>query len=486
MKRQVNIIRQFNQFAQNNQSLIQKALTSATGSGEALIPENLEQVITDTIIRMSPELALIESKKISGKVHEFDRLTAKPSRGSAMGENAVTPTTQSQTERTSVTLKVIRRKGAVTNFLKDTSEGFIDAAAFEMENHLQAHVLDLIYYLLYGNANIKSIYNSSFGQGASYEFSGLDKFIATNRTNESLGGAVPTGLDFLDDMIDASNRKGGARHRRVFGMSPEMLSFVSRLLTNVRLNQGIMGNGITQVDVAGGWRLNAYRDIPIIETTATRPIEKMNATVTLAAEDTGVGSLSDGTYYVRLAPITYEGEQEAEDEQNITLSGGTATQRIRISLNRHHQDAAGNNIALAYKVYVGTASGACTLNSIISAFKYDSAGTPTDSMLVSTDYGYISSTTPDTDVPTHMQSDVPLQATGGVRPETVYLWDLDPIQGLGKVPYTNTAGDQFNGLVTTKQLAEIDDYIQFLIKSYPAVADSFEGTSCWHRGLRIA
>lgn len=478
------IIKQFNQFSQQNKSLIQKALTSATGVGEALIPQSLEQVVTDTVVRMSPELALVEAKKISGKNHEFNRLVTKPARGGAIGENATTPTTQSNTTRTSVDLKIVRRKGAVTNFLKDTSEGYIDAAAFEMENHLQAHVLDLIYYILYGNANIQSLYNGTFGQSASYEFSGLDKFIASNRTNRALGGVVPTDLSFLDDMIDSSNRRGGARHRRVFGMSPEMLSKVSRLLTNVRLNQGLIGNGITQVDIGGGWRLNAYRDIPIIETTATRPIEKMNATVTYAGEDTGVGSLSDDTYYIRIAPVTYEGEQEAEDEQTITLTGGTATQRIRISLNQHHQSG-GNNAPLAYKVYVGTATGLTYLNTIISAFRYDSAGTPTDDMLVGTNYGYVSSLTPGTDVPTHMQTDLPLQATGGVRPEIVYLWDLDPIQGLGKMPYTNTAGDQFDGLVTTRQLAEIDDFIQFLIKSYPAIADSYEATSCWDRGLRI-
>jgi len=481
----LDLIKQFNVFAQSNQALIQKALTSATGSGEALIPEELEKTITDTIVRMSPELAMVETKQSATKVHEFDRLTAKPARGGAMGENATTPVTQSQTERATVTSKVIRRKGAVTNFLLDSSRKFIDTAAWEMENHLQAHVLDLIYYILYGNANIKSLYNSSFGQGASYEFSGLDAFISTNRTNEALGGVVPTSLNFLDDMIDASNRKGGARHRRAFGMSPELLSKVSQLLTNVRLNQGLSAGGMSQVDIGGGWRLNAYRDIPIIETTATRPTEKMNATVTYAAEDTGVGSLSDDTYYIRIAPITYEGEQEAEDEQSIALSAGTATQRIRISLNRHHQTNSVNS-ALAYKVYVGTTTGLTYLNTIISAFQYDSSGTPTDDMLVGTNYGYVSSTTPGTDVPSHMQTDLPLQATGGVRPEVCYLWDLDPIQGLGKVPYVNTAGDQFNGLVTTKQLAEIDDYIQFLVKSYCAIADSFESTSAWHRGLRVS
>lgn len=485
-----NLISQFNIFAQNseNQRLIQKALTSATGVGEALIPQELEKTITDTVIRMSPELALVESKQSASKWHEFDRLTQRPARGGAMGESSVTPTSNSKTIRASVTSKIVKRKGVVTNFVQDTSRKFIDSAAWEMENHLQAHVIDLIHYLLYGNADIRSIYDSTFGQKAaneSYEFDGLDKFISTNRFNESAGGAVPSSLKTLNDMIDASNRKGGARHRRVFGMSPEMLSKFSDLLTNVRLTQGLTGSGLTQVDVGGGWRLNAYRDIPIIETTGTSPIEKMNATITLAAEDTGVGGLSDDTYYVRIAPITAEGEQEASDEQSIALAGGTATQRIRISLNRHHQNDDGINSPYAYKVYLGTASGSLTLNCIISAFTYDDVGTPSDNCLVGTNYGYITSLTPGSDVPSHMQNDVPLISTGGVRPEIIYLWDLDPIQGLGKFPYANTAGDQFNGLVTTKPLAEIDDYIQFLIKSYPALCNSFEATSVWYRGLRV-
>lgn len=479
----VRQVSQFNRFAQNNKSLIQKALTSATGVGEALIPENLERIVTDTVIRMSPELALIDAKKISGKVHEFNRLTEKPNRGGAMGENATTPITNSKTGRESVTLKIVRRKGKITNFLKDTSEGYIDAASFEMENHLQAHVLDLIYYLLYGNENAWD-YKTGTGRNQSgYEFSGLDQFVSTNRINESLGGVVPTNLKFLDNMIDASNRKGGARHRRVFGMSPEMLSLVSNLLTNVRLNQGLSAGGLTQVEIAGGWRLNAYRDIPIIETTSTSPIEQMNATVTLGQAVTG-GALSDGTYYIRVAPVTLEGEQEAEDQQSIVVNGGGAVQSITISLNRPHQTN-GIDSALSYKIYGGTVSNANKLIQIASAFTYDAEGSPNGDNGVDQDI-VITSMTPGTDVPAHMQDDVPLQATGSAYPEIVYLWDLDPIQGLGKVPYTNTAGDQFNGLVTTRQLAETDDFIHFLVKSYPALVDSFEATSAWHRGLRVA
>jgi hypothetical protein len=478
-----NLIPMFNRHASKNKDLIAKALTSAAGVGGALIPENLEEQITDTIIRMSPELALVEPKKIAGDVHKFNRITARPARGGGMGEAATTPVSQSATTRASVDLKIVRRKGQVTNFLSDTSEEYIDAAAYEMENHLQAHVLDLIYYILYGNKNTWTLQNSTVAQ-PDIEFSGLDFFISTNRTNEVLGGVVPTDLTFLDNMIDKSNRKGGARHRRAFGMSPEMLSKVSNLLTNVRLNQGLSAGGMSQVEIGGGWRLNAYRDIPIIETTATSPIEQLTSTVTLAQESTGAGGLSDDTYYVRVAPITYEGEQEADDEQSVVLNAGGATQRIRISLDAAHTTG-GVSSALGYKVYLGTVSGSLTLNKIFSAFTYDSLGAPTDGNLVTTTYGYLTSTTPGNDVPVHMRNDVPFQKTGDYWPEVVYLWDLDPIQGLGKFPYTNTAGDQYNGLVTTKQLAETDDWIQFLVKSYPAIADSFEATSCWHRGLRV-
>lgn len=118
----LDLVSMYNKFsAGDNESLIRKAITSATNVGEALIPQSLEKEITNTIIRLSPELALVQMKKIAGKYHEFNRLITLPSANSAMGENATTPTTQSATQRTGVYLKVIRRKGAVTNFLQDTS-----------------------------------------------------------------------------------------------------------------------------------------------------------------------------------------------------------------------------------------------------------------------------------------------------------------------------------------------------------------------------
>ena len=84
-----------------------------------------------------------------------------------------------------------------------------------------------------------------------------------------------------------------------------------------------------------------------------------------------------------------------------------------------------------------------------------------------------------------MQNDVPLVATGGIPPEVVFFIDLDEFQGMGKLPFTNTGGDRFNGLVTVRPLAETDDNTPFLLKSYLGLVDSFEATSGLHRGLRI-
>lgn len=464
-----SLIHQYNKYRDEN--LLQKALTSATGQGEALIQQNLEREITNTIIRLSPEMAMVALKRISGKTHEFNRLVALPRTGGAMGEAASTITSNSQTVRDSVQLKIIRRKGEITNFLQDTSEEYIDAAAYETENLLQQHIYDLINYILYGNASANA-----------YEFDGLDTLISTNRIlpTDRYGDTLAT-LATLDTMIDKSNRAGGARHKRVFEMSPELLSKVSQLLTNVRLNQGILGNGLTQVDIGGGWRLNAYRDIPIIETTATRPTNQATAKTTYygtlgSSTLTTGGTVPAATYYIQIAAVTEEGEQLASAEITQTTTGATSTLTIT-------WEAVLN--AYRYKIYTsGTTSVDKTLVRVIAADEYDSVGT-----IIGKIESYTFTTNPlaaDTSVPTAMQSDKQLELESAANdvPEQIFLWDLDPIQGLGKVPYTNSGGSRFNGVVTIKQLAETDDNIPLLIKSYLALTPSFERTSVYARGIR--
>jgi hypothetical protein len=458
-----------NQFIQQNnqrgviKSLVQKALTSAAARGEALTPESLEQLITNAVVRLSPELAMVSPIGIAAKYHSFNRMTTLPSPGGAIGEGATTPTRFSRYERAVRELKVIRRKGAVTNFLQDASREYIDAAAVEMENHLVAHVNDMVTYLVHGN-----------DLADQYQFPGWDRFIATNRINEAVGGVVPTTLGFLDNMIDLNTERQGAGHRKAFLMSPQMLSKVSALLTNVRLNQGLTAGGLTQVDVNGGWRLNAYRDIPIIQSAQTRP-KVANFAVATATATTGGALPATTPYYFRVSKVTWDGESLPSAQVTRTTGASVNTHTITLSWTAQAD-------AVLYKIYAGTSTGDLKLHSVIPAFTYDADGTPTGSV-----GNFVFTTaTASASVPSHMQADRPLVPTGGVAPEMVALIDLDEVQGLGKYVYTNTAGSRFKGLVTMEPLARTDDFLPFLIKTYGTTVDAFEATSVMHRGLRVA
>jgi hypothetical protein len=467
----MDMFSQYNIYRQENKSLIRKALDSSTGVGGALIPEHLEKVITNTLPRLRPELAMITSKYDPQKIHSFNRLTALPTADGAMGEGATTPTYNSTYARATIELKVIRRKGAVTNFLQDTAKTYIDAAAAEMENHLIAHVYDVTTHMLHGNV----IANP-------YAFSGWDRFIATNRFNEAVGGAVPTNLEFLDEMIDLNMEKQGAAHRKAFMMSPQMLSKISRLLTNVRVNQGLTGAGLSTVDIPGGWRLAAYRDIPIIQTSQTRPKATMG-TVTPTTATVG-GSIADAAHnYFKVSAITWDGETIASAEADIATTGGNVS-----TLTLTWAAVTG---AFYYKIYYATAAsgtGTEKLIKVIAAKNYDGTGTITTVVTTVTLTTVAADTTAVTgSISTAMASDVPLVGTiaNGDIPENVYFIDLDEFQGMGGLPYTNSAGSRFQGLVTIEPLAKTDDNIPFLIKTYCGLKDAFEATCSVRRGLKI-
>lgn len=461
-------------------SLVQKALSSDSGSAGALVPQHLEKLITNTIVQLVPEIAVIDPQYDSQKYHEFNRLIALPGGQGSMGESGTTPTSQSTYSRTGRNLKVTRRKGAVTNFLQDASKNYIDALSQEMENHVQAHGYDLATQIVWGN-----------DQADPYTFPGLDYFIATNRSNfaSSEGGAVPTDLSILDQMIDSNTDLQGANHRKAILMTSRMLSKFSSLLTNVRLNQGLSQGGLSTVSIPGGWRLQAYRDIPIIPTTRLKNDTQMG-TVTPSKTDSG-GAVAANTYYFRVSFVNLNGESVASDEVSVAPTGGSSVVKLAF---------ADVPTAWYYRIYCGTASGATKLVAIIPSKVYDSDGTPSTR---TTEVTF--STTPTTKNPTvsapaalatmlsgytpvsvKMNDDVPIVQSGEITPETIIFWDLDKIQGLGKFAYTNSAGSRFGGLVTMEPLAKTDDNNPFLTKTYGTLIDSFEATSAMVRNVRRA
>jgi hypothetical protein len=453
------------QFFSNNEqgkALIHKALTTGTTSGGPLIAEHLDTIITNELVRLVPELAIPEYKYDPQKTHEFNRVTALPAAGSAMGEASTTPTRASAMERAEVTLKVMKRKGSVTGFLQASAEKEYDAESVETENHLQAFGNDMATYMIHGNAGADA-----------YTFTGIDRFISTYRVNETWTGVVPTNLSPLDNLIDASNSKKAQSHRRAFIMSPQMLTKFSSLWTQVRDNRSAVREGVSTIEVNGGHRLQTFRDIPILESSQTRAISTMTA-ITLAHAGAG-GGIPDATRYFRVAPVTWDGEQEASPEVADTSS---SSDTITISFTAFPG-------ALFYKVYESQTTAQLTLKKVVSAFTYDASGTitaSTTSIVFSTN-----PTTADaTSVTTAMQADKPIISAAGIQPESVYLWDLHPHQGLGKMPYTNKDGNRLDGIATIIPLAKTDDTSDFLIKSYIALADAFEATSGVHKGLRVS
>jgi hypothetical protein len=475
----MNIVAQFANMQQDRKTLIRKALDSSAAIGGALIPQHLEKTVTNTVVRISPEMALIEPAFDSQKLHEFNRLTSLPAAGGAMGEGATTPVRNGTYVRDSFNLKVIRRKGTVTNFLQDASKNYIDAAAAEMENHLQAHVYDVNTYNLWGSAGAND-----------YTWNGIDSIVindSKNRIVEPITGTAVTTLKILDDMIDRNMRKQGAPHKKAFLMSPEMQSVVSRLLTNVRYQQDA-----GEIEIRGGWRLQTYRSVPLVPSALTSPGGKMG-TVTPSFAASG-GTVADGTYLFRVAYVDWNGESEASEEATVTPNGGNDN-----TVTLGWTAVAG---AMFYKIYCTNGStNTELLVAIVSAQAYLSSGD-----IASDVTGVIFTTTPSTRNPTLtlvaatgvltgptnsvptavMGLDKPFVANAGVVPESIILWDLDKYQGLGKFPYTNQGGARFNGLVTMEMLARTDDNIPFLLKTYGGLCPSFDLTTVIHRGLRTA
>lgn len=464
---------------EDQKNLVIKALSSATNVGEALSPQSLEQAMTMTIQRISPEMSILMDygtmKQIAAKFHEYNRITSLPARGAAIGENATTPVTNSTFERKQVELKIFRKKGQVTDYVKDVSREYVDVLRMEMENQLKSLIWDMITSVYFGNATANT-----------YDVDGLETFISTNRTVKSRGGEAITNLKFLDTIIDQSNRQGGGNHPRVIYTSPEMVSAITRYETTLRKNVDVGTGNFSQIMIPGGHRVETYRGIPLVQTTALSPIETMRPTITLSGVATG-GNLSDGTYYVQIAPVTNQGEQLAKAEQSVTLSGGTGTQRIKISFDVTHKDADGRPNAYYYKIYASSTSLAEKLVKIAPQFLYDATGTPTiDNGVGAGNEIYIGSMTAEANVPAHMANDVPLVATGGISPEYLILQDLDPIQGLGKIVYANLiSGGYYGGLVSTRPVYPNDAFSLFLVYTHCAIVPAFEKSSVLIRGLRV-
>lgn len=466
-------------FQQGGYEMLRKALTASDpNSGQALIPQFLEKLITNTAIRLVPSWEYNAFQYGAQRRHEFNYSSALGVVGGAQGEMAAAVSNNSTNNRTAVDLKVIRRPGTVTWFLKESSAAYIDALAYEIERQITAQVYSLSLYSFFGNE-----------QANSYEFTGRDTYIKTNRFQDGFTTGTPTllsDLKYLDKMVAASNRAGGYSHRRAWIMSPEMAMRIRQLTTTVLQYQEV-GKGRQEPGVGIGYYAAAYLDIPILPSSFTGGIGATQmGTVTATSGGTTGGSFSDGTYGFRVEVIDDKGQGMAAAKSSVTLSGGTATQKVTLSFT------AVNN-ALWYRVYF-SATNADTdmkLVKVVCAQSYDGTGAvtggissisvlaPTADTTVTNTSSSTSSFAPD------MSGDFSNRAVSSVNSENIYLIDFDAIQGLGKMPYCNV-GDRAEGPISLLRLPPSYQGENFSIYSHVAIAPSYEATSCVSRGWLAA
>jgi hypothetical protein len=473
---------------------IAKSVTTATAEGSSLTSQWLADQVTKAIVNLNPELFFImdnQEKSPKGtKKFEFDRLKALPSAGGSYGQSGVTTLrTGSITERAEVELKILRRVGRVAGFQKDAAAGHVNMLEYEYQNQLEVFGHDLTMNCLYGNT------------GDQYRWDGLDRLITTNRYNEGRTPAEVKDFTALTNAIAVSDAKGGESHDRIILMSPQLWAAYNNLITTVRDNKSPINPGSIGAYEAfkfdAYWKFVSFMGIPVAKTQWTRPNEKMKPTVTLAGEATG-GTLTDGTYYIQVAPITKHGEQIASDEVSITLSGATSTQRIKVTLSESHKSIndVGQDVeeTYYYRIYMSTTSQQEKLVKIVTAMTYDVNGNmlTSDAGIAGEDF-YVEDLVDSDSVNTAMQNDEPYIASEfdslGAPinpPEGLIIWDQDKVQGLGTMGYMNENTDAMEGLITTRWLEPQDDVEEFMIKLYGALIGRFQSSSVIHRGLKVA
>jgi hypothetical protein len=195
---------------------IRKALTSASGQGQALMPEDLEPILVEYLYQLSPLLKLMNVKEATSGVHQVNRRSSVANQTPWFeGELTDTPSGRTTYSRDTLTLKILRAGGGVSGFLQAASKKFLNALEKEQLGAVE-NMADLFEYaIMWGNATADP-----------YQFSGLDTLITTNRTDFASSKVT---LTALDNMIDqASPFRGVEYDSKVLLMSSNMSSVCFR------------------------------------------------------------------------------------------------------------------------------------------------------------------------------------------------------------------------------------------------------------------
>lgn len=426
-------------------SELRKALVT-TGSGQYLIAEDLEPLIRENLLELSPLTDMVPVIQATGKTHEVARRTATPGGARAEGEMTPVAYTQSTYDRRTVVMKILRAAGQVSDFQQSAARSFTDCLADEIDAQTEDMADSFEFHTIYGCAD-----DTGF-TGDAYRYSGVYPYIlyddAANCCRDA-GGDTITLTDLDGALNQTKNKYRNLRNvRYVWLMSPSMISKISGLETRIQ-------RMVPTIDYEGKFTMALYDTVPMLPSGFVQPDGTAAPTSLTGASGvlTG-GTIADATYYYGIASITTFGEQLATTGVSVVVSGGAGAGSVTLSWTA-------DSNALLYAIYRtggGEADSAANydLIDIIAAYSYDSVGTATAGGI--TTYNDLGALTAKTTC--HPLS------TGE---EVIFLVGLGENQGVARPMLNPTLGEPMDDLIRFVPLVETTDSYQFRLKTYHAL-----------------
>jgi hypothetical protein len=425
---------------------LRKAL-AVSGTGQYLVPEDLEPQIRDYLFYLSPLTERIKSVMADGHIHQVVRQTAV-NRGWFEGESTAPAYSQSTYGRRSAEVKILRVNGKVTGFQQAASKKFVDSLAKEIDSAAVAFADLAEFAAIYGMDDDMTEYEIT---GDAYQARGLygwmledtpDATAATSTIYDANANGA-AGATVTLTMLDTAYARTVGKYRAfsrdpyVWLMSQAMIDKVSGLQTRI-------SRDVPRVEFEGGMVMSSYKNIPILPSQFVAPGASASP-ATITATPVVSGSLDDDTYYYRVAAITMYGEQIASAEANATTAGTQST--VRLSWTAVAD-------AKLYAIYRGLASGDnnLALLDIIAAKTYDATGAVTANV-------------------NSYDDDGTNEDTAAVQPldsgeETIWLVNTSIENGLSRPVLDQGRGDPVSDLLRFYEIPVATDELAFKLQHY--------------------
>jgi len=450
-----------------------KALTPTTGA--ALIDDVVSPVISEEAFKNMAALQYAPiTPNLQGDPFKF---AVRSAMASAYPEgSSATPQTSGDNStyaETSKEVKIVRSWGEFDNFVGSVSKANI--ARNEVLGCARSVGEQVCGQTFWGDELANE-----------YSFDGFDPHTDLYVAD---GGAAAATTDMIDTMISATKQNGSQGLPRMLFMSPFLKMALSQYAIRTYKHDLAIQN-VSYPRGDGGLQLAHWQGIPILEVDFTRPQAK--ASTTSATTTLYGGSIADGTYYVRVAPVTRYGEQLASDAVAVVISGGGGAAVITITLPAPFSHANINGAygeAIYWKLYIGTAADNTPLVVTTNALSYDGNGTPTGYVQTVIYTGANTARRGAVGTATAGSEDQPLGGTLGVNPdEAVFLLLQDKNLGY-EIPcsrYDDGTDIGYYDLLGFKRLAETKDASNFFVKSYVLNAIKWGATHAIGRRMRAA